>query len=262
MCLIYFAINKHPNFRLIVLANRDEFYDRATEPAGFWSEHPAIIGGQDAAVSIKNQLPGTWLGMTRTGRISFVTNYRDFKNIKADAPSRGQLVTSFLSSDYHPQEYLKNVSDQAHLYNGFNLVTGIENEFYYYSNIQKKIIKLDAGIYGVSNHLINTPWPKLIKGKDSFEHKITSGMELNPAELLDLMTNEEIAADSDLPDTGIGIEKERMLSAMFIKSANYGTRNTTLIMIQNSGHVSFMERTYLNDRQKYQTLKFEFRING
>ncbi len=262
MCLIYFAINKHPEFRFIALANRDEFYNRATKPAGFWVEHPDIIGGQDAAVTIKNQLPGTWLGMTKAGKVSFVTNYRDLKNIKTDAPSRGQLVTSFLSSDNQPQEYLNKVAEHAHLYNGFNLVTGIENEFYYYSNIQKKIIKLNAGIYGVSNHLINTAWPKLIKGKNLFEHKLSSGLELNPTELLDLMTNEEIAADSDLPDTGIGIEKERMLSAMFIKSANYGTRNTTLIMIQNSGHVNFMERTYLNDRQKYQTLKFEFRIDG
>jgi uncharacterized protein with NRDE domain len=207
-------------------------------------------------------LPGTWLGMTKSGRISFVTNYRDLKNIKKDAPSRGQLVTSYLSSDYEPSNYLKLLVNSAHLYNGFNLVTGIGDEFYYLSNIQNRIIKLSNGTYGISNHLLDTPWPKLIKGKETFENKITSGLELNPEALLDLMTDEEKAVDLNLPDTGIGIEKERLLSSMFIRSENYGTRNTTLIMIDNSGYVKFIERTYFSHPEKYHTVKFDFKING
>jgi uncharacterized protein with NRDE domain len=262
MCLIYFAINKHPHYRLIVLANRDEFYERASAPAGFWKENELIIGGFDKAVSIQDQLPGTWLGMTKSGKISFVTNYRDIKKIKKDAPSRGQLVTRYLISEYEPVNYLKQIQDSAHLYNGFNLVTGIGDEFYYLSNIQNRIIKLSNGTYGISNHLLDTPWPKLNKGKEAFENKIISGEELNPEALLDLMTDEEKATDPTLPHTGIGIEKERLLSSMFIRSENYGTRNTTLIMIDNSGYVKFIERTYLSHPQNHHTLTFDFKLNG
>jgi uncharacterized protein with NRDE domain len=261
MCLVYFALNNHPIYKLIVLANRDEFYNRKAIPAGFWPEDKNIIGGQDTAVYEPGQYPGTWLGLTKKGRVAFLTNYRDLKNIKINAPSRGQLVSGFLASSFTAEKYLNNVSNIGQSYNGFNLVTGIGDHFYYFSNIQNDIKKLDNGIYGLSNHLLDTPWTKLRLGKNNFEQYILSRNALDTDHLLDIMIDETQATDIELPDTGIGIEKERMLSSIFIRSTDYGTRNTTLILVDRNYHVTFIERTYFKDPSRHNTLKFEFKID-
>ena len=163
MCLIFFFLKQHPDYKLIVAANRDEFYDRKTAAADFWKDQPNIVGGRDLEAN------GTWLGMTTSGKISMLTNYRDPKNINPTAPSRGQLVSDYLEQDIAPEDYLKKIEPKAASYNGFNLLTGNSEEFYYLSNYKTGIDKITSGLHGLSNHLLETPWPKVEKGKQKLE---------------------------------------------------------------------------------------------
>jgi uncharacterized protein with NRDE domain len=254
MCLIFFAINHHPAYKLIVAANRDEFYARKTAPAHFWDDHPHILGGRDLEAS------GTWMAMNRNGKISLVTNYRDPVNINAGAPSRGKLVTDFLLNGDTPEEYLGKVSVRANQYNGFNLLTGYPDQLWYLSNYKKGIQKLESGIYGLSNHLLDTPWPKVNRGKEKFTNVIDNP-EVEPEALFELLYDEQRANDQLLPDTGIGLERERALSSMFIKTNGYGTRCSSVIMVSNDDNVLFAERVFDLNTFAHQTKQFEFPIN-
>ena len=237
MCLIFLSIHQKPNYKLIVAANRDEFYARKTMPAEFWKDHPQIVGGRDLEAMKPDGTCGTWMAMNKNGRIAMVTNYRDLKNIKSQAPSRGHLVTDFLLSNEHPEKYLKLIEPRADLYNGFNLIVGDAEEIFYLSNYKEGIVKIENGFHGLSNHLLDTPWPKVRKGKEKIkllfeEEKITHEKILNAL------------YDDQLPDTGVGLERERMLSSMFIKSPNYGSRCTTVVTIDRNNKIEFTERVY------------------
>ncbi len=235
MCLIFFAINQHPTYKLIIAANRDEFYNRKTDAANFWKDNPAILGGRDLEAS------GTWMAMNKVnGRIAFVTNYRDPANINPNAPSRGQLVSDFLTGQDSPKEYLEKIERRGHKYNGFNLVVGSAVELWYYSNYGKGIKKLDAGSYGLSNHLLDTPWPKVTKVKERFI-KFISQPDLPMEGFFDILADRSTAADEDLPHTGLTLERERALSSIFIKTPDYGTRCSTVVLIDINNRVSFQE---------------------
>ena len=197
--------------------------------------------------------------MNKNGRISLVTNYRDPANINAAAPSRGQLVSDFLISKESPQVYLQNVSKRASEYNGFNLLVGNQDGLMYLSNYKEGIQKLGIGIYGLSNHLLDTPWPKVKQGKDKFRKAIGHTI-IEPDSLFELLYDEQQAKDEWLPDTGIGLERERALSSMFIKTNGYGTRCSTIILIDHQNNVLFFERTYQLDTFRYNTQSFQFRI--
>ncbi|MCA6396615.1 MAG: NRDE family protein, partial [Cytophagales bacterium] len=162
MCLIFFAVQQHPNYNLVIAANRDEFYSRKTAPAAFWQEQPNILGGRDL------EAKGTWMAMTKTGRISMVTNYRDPHNINPIAPSRGQLVSDYLAGEMDPSFYLKKIEQVGKAYNGFNLIVGNSSDLYYYSNYSGSPTKIEQGIHGLSNHLLDTPWPKVERGKEKW----------------------------------------------------------------------------------------------
>jgi uncharacterized protein with NRDE domain len=254
MCLIFFAINHHPAYKLIVAANRDEFYARKTAPAHFWEDHPHILGGRDLEAS------GTWMGMNKNGKISLVTNYRDPANINPVAPSRGKLVSDFLLNGDTPEEYLGKVSERASQYNGFNLLTGYPDQLWYLSNYKKGIQKLESGVYGLSNHLLDTPWPKVNRGKGKFTNVIDNSV-VEPEALFELLNDEQRASDQSLPDTGIGLERERALSSMFIKTNGYGTRCSTVILVSHDNHVLFSERVYDLDTFAHQTNRFQFTIS-
>ena len=161
MCLIFISTNNHPNYKLVVAANRDEFYSRKTSPARYWPDYPEIVGGRDL------EAQGTWMAMAKSGKIGMVTNYRDLKNINPNAPTRGLLVSDFLINGSDPDEYLKDIHLKADLYNGFNLVIGNPDQLFYYSNYQSKIQQLKPGNYGLSNALLDTPWPKVHEVKKS-----------------------------------------------------------------------------------------------
>jgi uncharacterized protein with NRDE domain len=259
MCLIFFALHQHPEYKLIVAANRDEFYQRQTAPAGLWPNHPTIVGGYDLEAVSPSGTCGTWMAMTKTGRLAFVTNYRDPNNINPKAPSRGHLVTNFLLSGVTGEAYLQNMQPRAHEYNGFNLVVGDVNHLVYLSNYQNNIQTLTSGLYGLSNHLLDTPWPKVSFGKSAIEQVIKKP-QIHADELFQLLQHEERAPDNTLPHTGIGLERERALSAMFIKTNGYGTRCSTVILVKYSGEVSFQERTYNLADFTYTTRVFDFQL--
>ncbi|MGE0587499.1 MAG: NRDE family protein [Cyclobacteriaceae bacterium] len=254
MCLIFLSVNHHPKYKLIVAANRDEFYKRKTAAAHYWEDHPDILGGRDL------EAQGTWMAMTRGGRIGMVTNYRDLSNINPTAPSRGKLVSDFLLADASADEYLKDIHESAAEYNGFNLILGTPDGLSYYSNYQSKIIQLEPGFYGLSNHLLNTPWPKVERGKRVII-PILQRDQVEPDLLFEVLRDEKIALDSELPKTGLELERERALSAMFIKTPNYGSRCSTVIMIDKKNSVNYIERVYNLETFEYNTQSYNWDIS-
>jgi uncharacterized protein with NRDE domain len=240
MCTILFAYNQNPEFPLILLANRDEFYDRPTEAARVWEDFPDILAGRDLIGG------GTWLGVTKQGRFAAVTNYRD-PLAPPGRLSRGNLVADFLKSSEPAPDFLQNVKSAAHEYSGFNLLVGElnarKNEMFYFSNRGAEIKKLEAGLYGLSNHLLDTPWRKVEKGKTALA-KLT-GRDFRKESFFELLSDASLADDADLPDTGIGYEKEKLLSAIFIKTPVYGTRCSTVLTFDKDFRHDFEERVFV-----------------
>ncbi|MBS1558560.1 MAG: NRDE family protein [Bacteroidetes bacterium] len=257
MCLIFFSVGQHLRYKLIVAANRDEFYERKTEQATFWNKYPSILGGCDLEAVKPDGTCGTWMALNKNGRIAMVTNYRDLKNLKPQAPSRGHLVTDFLLDNVSAQNYLQRIEPTSATYNGFNLIVGTADELFYLSNYQPGIKKIESGLHGLSNALLNTPWPKVQAGKDKIK-MLFEEPKINPDKILDTLYDNQPAPDNQLPDTGVGLERERMLSSLFIKSASYGTRCSTLITIDHHNHIEFIERVYDLKTFQFTQQSFQF----
>jgi uncharacterized protein with NRDE domain len=255
MCLIVFANNVLDEYKLIFAANRDEFYDRPTEQADFWPEHPDLLAGKDL------QAGGTWLGITRQGRFAAITNFRDLKNHRNDAPSRGNLTLDFLINNASPQEYYNKLKPALNNYNGFNLILGNVDELYYLSNKTSELKKLESGVHGISNAILNTPWPKVEKSKRQLKHLVEQ-KNIHPWEVLNLLDDTSPAKDEALPDTGVGIDMERMLSPIFIKSEKYGTRSSTIVTVDKQNNVRFVEKTYFANSGRFSNKDFNFVINN
>jgi uncharacterized protein with NRDE domain len=238
MCLIVFSLHHHPGYRLILAANRDEFYDRPTLALSRWDDLPDISAGRDVKGG------GTWLGVSRSGRIAAITNYRDPASVIADAPSRGLLVSGFLSSTESPESYLRQLGQSDRRYNGFNLIAGDRTGLWYVSNRSSGVRKLEPGLYGLSNHLLDTPWPKVRNAKAAMSRLLKPGGPPDVERLFEVLRDRTVAPDTDLPDTGVGLEMESMLSPIFITSADYGTRSSSVLTIDDAGAVIFWERTY------------------
>jgi len=255
MCLILFAWKIHQNFPLVLAANRDEFYERPSAPAAFWEDAPNLLAGRDLREG------GTWLGITRSGRIAALTNYRDPASLKTTAPSRGRLVTDYLLGRETPPDYLDRIQDDSNLFNGFSLLVGDTEELFCFSN-RGATQRLIPGIYGLSNRLLDTPWPKIEKGKIS-PQTILKEKECLPLEaLFSLLEDRTRPPDDRLPDTGVGLEWERILSPLFIESAVYGTRSSTVLLIDQEGCVTFAERIFNGAADPRMTAHFAFRIEG
>lgn len=254
MCLILFSYDQHPTYQLVVAANRDEFYDRPTAPAHFWEEGDGILAGRD------EEAGGTWLGITRTGRWAAVTNYRDFTTPpKGDAPSRGHLVTSFLRSEAAPAAFLEQLDAQKDEYNGFNLLAGTTSELGYVSNRDGEFRLLEPGLYGISNHLLDTAWPKVVRGKEALREQLEAE-EIAPEPLLEMLSDTTVAPDEELPDTGVSLERERMLSPPFIETPRYGTRSSTVLLVSHDGEVTFVERSFDTAGASPSTRRFHFEL--
>jgi uncharacterized protein with NRDE domain len=238
MCLILLALDTHPDYALVLAANRDEFYDRPTAPAAFWDDAPEVLGGRDLRAG------GTWLGIDRTGRLAAVTNYRQGTRESPAPRSRGHLVGDYLTSRVGAQDHTARVGRDAELYNGFNLICGDSRGFGYFSNREGRPRALGTGIYGLSNHLLDSPWPKVTAGKSGLAALLsTSGEELL-ARLFALLSDRSPAADEALPRTGVSAEWERLLSSAFIASPEYGTRSSTVILMGRDGRTVFEERSF------------------
>lgn len=253
MCLIFLSFNQHPQYPLIIAANRDEFFERPATPMGFWPEHPKLLAGKDLTAG------GTWLGVTKTGYFAMLTNYRDMANIRPNAPTRGKLVLDYLIGELAPAGYLQALHSSAAQYNGYNIILGTLDDPWYYSNQSNKIYQLGTGLYGLSNALLDSKWPKVTHGKAKFQ-AIISKENFSITELLDFMYDKTLAPDDQLPDTGIGYEKEKLLSSMFIDMPGYGTRNTTVLLKNRNNEVEVVERTYAKDRSHLTEQKFKFSL--
>jgi len=238
MCLILLAYGVHPEYRLILAANRDEFFDRPALPMAFWEDHPGILAGRDLRGG------GTWLGMSRSGRFSAITNYREPGGPKPGAPSRGYLVSGFLSGNSSSQTYLEAVSAVGRTYSGFNLIVGDASGLYYHSNRGPGIRELEPGWYGLSNHLLNTPWPKVEKGIALLKEAVSDSDPATMDPIFQLLKNREVPPDGSLPDTGVGMEWERILSPVFIQSPGYGTRSSSVILMDRNGNARVAEQTF------------------
>jgi uncharacterized protein with NRDE domain len=238
MCLVLIAVESHPNYPLIVAANRDEFYDRPTAPAAFWSEAPSVLAGRDLKAG------GTWLGIDRRGRFAAVTNYRQGQREPPAPRSRGRLVSDFLTTETGALEHMNRVRSDAGLYNGFNLITSDAGGPFYYSNRENRVLTLVPGVYGLSNHLLDTPWPKVASTKTAFDALLNGGASDLTADLFTLLSDRNRPADDLLPSTGVGREWERLLSSAFIASDDYGTRSSTVVLVGRDGGIIFIERTF------------------
>jgi len=254
MCLILFSYRSHPTCPLILAANRDEFYDRPTARASFWKEAPDMLAGRD----LKDG--GTWLGITKSGRMAAITNYRDPRTLKAGAPSRGGLVSGFLRGDETPGEYIQRIRRDSARYNGFNLLLGDNSGLFHFSNTTDTIREISPGVHGISNHLLDTPWPKVRRGTRLLDDLISFGDNPLPDEILEILADTSRPDDRDLPDTGVGLEWERMLSSIFIKSEGYGTRSSTVILVDTQGNVRFIERSFSARPGEHETAQFQFRM--
>lgn len=254
MCLILLASNVHPDYRLVLAANRDEFFARPTAPAAFWDDAPQVLAGRDLKSG------GTWLGITKTGRIAALTNYRDPRSYRHAAPSRGQLASGFLRGSQSAAAYLEFLEREGAGYNGFNLVFGEPGHLCHFSNRAALSSSLAPGIHGISNHLLDTPWPKVTRGKGALERLVATGKTLSPDELFAILADRTFAPDHLLPDTGVGMKRERLLSPLFIASPDYGTRSSTIILIDRENRVTFSERTFNGRPEPLQTVTRRFRI--
>ncbi|MBF0202591.1 MAG: NRDE family protein [Desulfamplus sp.] len=253
MCLIVFGYGVHEKYRLVLAANRDEFFDRPTAPLDVWEDHPEIIGGRD----LKQK--GTWLAFSKKGRFAALTNVRNPGAMKYNVPSRGDLATDFLLSGRDPLHCLKTIKKHIGDYNGFNLLAGNLKYLFFLSTTDERIVRIKEGIHAVSNHTLDTPWVKVemakqglraCLGKNSTDPNITDpdstvpdGVKLE-SDLYEMMRNREIAPDEKLPCTGVGVELERLLSPLFVSMPGYGTRSTSIVLLDYDGKLSFSETTW------------------
>jgi len=253
MCLLVFSYKCHPIYKLILAANRDEFYNRPTLQAQFWGENNFIFSGRDVEVG------GTWLGVNKNGRVAALTNYRDIRNIKIEAPSRGRLVTDFLSGKTSADVYSKMLTESGNKYNGFNLIFGDLNSVFYFNTVSAKVEELNPGIYSLSNHLLNSLWPKSQKINSLFNNVI-SRKNFTAAGLFEILTDTEIFDDNLLPDTGLTKELERAVSPIFVVTPAYGTRCSAVVLIDKENNLFFEEHTYDDSGKIIKTTGTTFKI--
>jgi uncharacterized protein with NRDE domain len=242
MCLIVVGWRVHADYPLVVAANRDEFHARPSATAGFWPAEPEILGGRDLEAG------GTWLGATRGGRFAAVTNVRE-PGRPAGRRSRGALTADFLRSAASPADYAANLALDD--YAGFNLLLADNDSLLYLSNRDAGPRLLAPGIYGVSNHRLDTPWPKLLKARQRFAAAIATLPD--PDACFSLLADRAVEPDHRLPDTGVPLPWERLLSAVFVQSADYGTRASTVLLRGKDGSITMFEKSFNSDGQVIQS---------
>ena len=254
MCLILLAYRTHPAFDLVVAANRDEYYARPSAAPCFWEDAPHLLAGRDLLAG------GTWLGVTKRGRFGAVTNYRDPASLRKDTPSRGRLVSDFLLGEETPFGFLERLRKEGHRYNGFNLLLGDGEELCWYSNRDGRVVRLPPGIHGISNRLLDTPWPKVVRGKEMLETVLRNAEAPSPEDLFRILMDRTFPPDEMLPSTGVDLEWERILSPLFIRSPVYGTRSSTVLFIGKDRRITLLERTFGPDHGPVDPRRFEFTI--
>jgi uncharacterized protein with NRDE domain len=238
MCLLVLAWNAHPRYRLVVAANRDEFHERPAAPLARWPEPPGILAGRDLRAG------GTWLGIDPQRRFGVVTNFRELQQAAPTAPSRGALVPQFLQAPGSPAEYLRALQPRASTYSGFNVLLSDQDSLWYGCNrLATFARRLDPGIYGLSNEYLDTPWPKLERVRQRFTAWVAAASSARAA-LFELLADSTRVADAELPSTGLAPEWERILSSPFVAHPQYGTRCSTVLLLEHSGALQLHERRF------------------
>jgi uncharacterized protein with NRDE domain len=212
-----------------------------------------VIAGKDL------ERGGTWLGIKKTGTIAMLTNYREPTHFGRNAPSRGWLVRDFLLGEEGPESYIEAMTAKKDQYKGFSMIMGNLNRLFYFSN-RGEMRELSPGLYSLSNRLLDTPWPKTERGKKALESLLASKDDPLPEEIFAILNDRSKPEDSELPDTGIGLEWERILSSIFITSPVYGTRSSSVIMIDRKNHCMFIERVFNEHPEPWMEAKFDFRL--
>ncbi|UCG38156.1 MAG: NRDE family protein [bacterium] len=254
MCLVLVAYRCHPRYPLIVAANRDEFYRRPTRQAGFWDDHPEVLAGRD----LKHG--GTWMGITRSGRFATVTNYRQAAGHMDHALSRGLMVRDYLVGGTQAASFAEGINSRKDAYNGFNLLLGDMEGLLYLSNRKQGPEKVSHGVHALSNHLLDTPWPKVVRSLEAFQRAILNPDLRDKGPLLEVLADRTPAPDEELPETGFGTEWERILSPVFIVSESYGTRTSTAITVDRNARVSFEERSFRYPGDRGHAVEFQFQL--
>lgn len=257
MCLIIFAHQADPRFPLVLTANRDEFFNRPTVQADFWTEsskHLSILAGRDLVAG------GTWLGLSKSGRFAAVTNIRDPSQVEQKPKSRGELTVNFLAGELTPVQYCDSLEQSFDEFAGYNLLVGDEHELFYVNNFEGKILRLEAGIYGLSNGSLNSPWPKVERGRERLKGLLAADSGLTTDQLIEVMTDKTRARDELLPDTGVPIELEIKLSSAFIQNPErlYGTRCSTAIIHEAGGVTRFSEQNYDDSGNRTERSFYQF----
>lgn len=270
MCLVLVAWQSHPEYPLVAVANRDEFYARPTRAAAWWGQAVALLGGRD------EEAGGAWFAINRQGRFAMLTNVRSPRERNPHAPSRGALVVAALQSSSSVPSWLTETRERASMYNGFNLLAGHAlparvthprragraAELHYYSNrLDGEAQSLAPGIYGMSNAHLDTPWPKVTRSVGTFACRLAQRVDVD--RLLEMMADRTIARDSTLPSTGVPLEWERVLSAVQIRANGYGTRSTSVLTVRRDGLVNFVERTFdAEDPDRHTDRRYEFVVDA
>jgi uncharacterized protein with NRDE domain len=257
MCLLVVSWFAHRRYRLVVAANRDEFHERPTAPLGWWNDEPGILAGRDQRAG------GTWLGVARSGRFGLVTNFRDAQPPKPESsPSRGELVPGFLRGHDDPQRYLRTLSDRSTDYAGFNLLLGDRQSLLYFTNSNGKGSRLlGPGVYGLSNHRLDEPWPKLVRTRERFTAALGQD-DPSAVEFFDLLTDRTPAATDVVPDAGLPPELLQALSAPFVRHERYGTRCSTVLLVEHDGRIVVHERRFDAAGEQTGATRIEFSCAG
>ncbi len=243
MCLIVFAHQAEPSYPLVMAANRDEFFSRPTQHATLWESscrHKAILAGKDLVSG------GTWLGITRNGRFSAVTNIKNPSESEQKPRSRGELTINFLQSDISVDEYTSNLAGQFDQFEGFNLLLGDGHNMFYINNFERVVTKLEPGFYGLSNGRLNSDWPKVNRVRNGLQQLLKKEKPISTDQLIAMMNDRELSPDTNLPDTGQTTELEKVISSAFIMNTGhgYGTLCSTAIIKEANGNTHFNEQNY------------------
>lgn len=230
------------------MGNRDEFYKRPTAAMHWWKSGKSTpIGSKDLLAGKDLEAGGTWMGLTASGKFAAITNFRDLDNVKENAPSRGDLVNDFLQGDVSASDFMKQLNETGEKYNGFNLLFGTVKKLHYFSNYGKQKMDLQDGVHGISNGFLNEPWPKVELAKKRLKDALESG-RLTHEQLEEFMAD-RTEFSKNLPNTGVSEEFEKKLSATCIVTPDYGTRVTTVMMLNRKGEMSVSEVNRLTEER-------------
>jgi uncharacterized protein with NRDE domain len=250
MCLLAVAWRTNPEMPLGFVGNRDEFHSRPAAPADWWEDEPRILGGRDLEAG------GSWLAVSRDGRFAVVTNYREAFSNDSGRRSRGELVVDALTAGDSLRSWAESAADRAEEYGGYNLIVGDGRALHFLSNRGPSRFDLAAGVYGLSNHRLDTPWPKVVAVREKLR-VLVDRPRLDAESLFDIVADRRPAPDELLPHTGVPLDWERALSAAFIVGAEYGTRASTVVLRGRDGRIELVERRFAPDGSVSGESRFE-----